>query len=52
MSNGLNFLQMRGQYTVSGRAGDRDINFVAQGSAETFRENPKAPLPTPKSQRQ
>jgi len=33
----LNFLQMRGQYTVNGTAGDRDINFSAPGSAETFR---------------
>jgi hypothetical protein len=46
MSNGLNFLQMRGRYTVSGRAGDRDITFVAQGSAETFRQNPKIQTPT------
>jgi hypothetical protein len=34
----LNFLQMRGQYTVTGHAGDRAINFSAPGSAETFRE--------------
>jgi len=39
LSTGLNFLQMRGQYTVNGKAGDRDINFTAPGSAETFREN-------------
>jgi len=50
LSNGLNFLQMRGQYTVTGHAGERDINFMAQGSAETFRENPKAQIPPPKSQ--
>ena len=50
MSNGLNFLQMRGQYTVTGHAGEREINFSAQGSAETFRENPKAQIPKPKSQ--
>jgi hypothetical protein len=37
LSTGLNFLQMRGQYTVTGKAGDRDINFTAPGSAETFR---------------
>jgi hypothetical protein len=37
VSSGLNFLQMRGQYTVTGHAGERDINFTAQGSAETFR---------------
>ena len=34
---GLNFLQMRGQYTVTGRAGAREINFSAPGAAETFR---------------
>ena len=35
--NGVNFLQMRGQYTVSGMAGNRAIEFTAPGSAETFR---------------
>src|SRR5262245_31598679 len=50
LSNGLNFLQMRGQYRVTGHAGEREINFVAQGSAETFRENPNAQIPKPKSQ--
>jgi hypothetical protein len=39
LANGVDFLQMRGQYTVSGRAGDRDIDFTAPGSAETFRGN-------------
>jgi hypothetical protein len=38
LSNGLDFLQMRGQYTVTGQAGDRAIDFTAPGSAETFRE--------------
>jgi len=33
----LDFLQMRGTYTVSGTAGDRAVNFTAPGSAETFR---------------
>jgi hypothetical protein len=33
----LDFLQMRGQYTVNGRAGNRTVNFSAPGSAETFR---------------
>ena len=33
----LDFLQMRGTYTVSGKAGDRAVNFTAPGSAETFR---------------
>ena len=50
LANGLDFLQMRGQYTVSGRAGDRTIEFTAPGSAETFRENPKTQIPNPKSQ--
>ena len=35
----MNFLQMRGQYTVSGMAGNRAIEFTAPGSAETFRGN-------------
>ena len=35
--NGVNFLQMRGQPTVSGMAGNRAIEFTAPGSAETFR---------------
>lgn len=38
LSNGLNFLQMRGQYSVTGHAGERAISFTAPGSAETFRE--------------
>jgi hypothetical protein len=50
LSNGLNFLQMRGQYTVTGQAGDRAIDFTAPGSAETFRENPKAQIPSSKPQ--
>ncbi|HEY6362559.1 MAG TPA: hypothetical protein VIX63_15715 [Vicinamibacterales bacterium] len=37
LNNNLDFLQLRGQYTVSGRAGQRDIRFTAPGSAETFR---------------
>ncbi|MBM3818720.1 MAG: hypothetical protein FJW14_06845 [Acidimicrobiia bacterium] len=36
-ASGLDFLQMRGTYTVTGRAADRDLNFSAAGSAETFR---------------
>ena len=50
LSNGLNFLQMRGQYTVTGNAGDRTFDFTAPGSAETFRENPKSQIPNSKSQ--
>ena len=34
---GLDFLQLRARYLVSGHAGDRSINFTAAGSAETFR---------------
>jgi hypothetical protein len=34
---GLDFLQMRGSYHVTGRAGTRAIDFTAPGSAETFR---------------
>jgi hypothetical protein len=37
LGNGLDFLQMRGQYTASGRAAEREISFTAPGSAETFR---------------
>jgi hypothetical protein len=37
LANGVNFLQMRGQYTVTGRTGSRDIAFSAPGAAETFR---------------
>jgi len=39
LGNDLDFLQMRGRYTVSGRVGDREIAFAAPGSAETFRGN-------------
>jgi hypothetical protein len=39
LGNGVDFLQMRGQYTVSGRAGERELSFTAPGSAETFRGN-------------
>jgi hypothetical protein len=39
LANGVTFLQMRGQYTVSGHAGSREIAFTAPGAAETFRGN-------------
>ena len=39
LANGIDFLQMRGQYTVKGRAGSREISFSAPGAAETFRGN-------------
>ena len=37
LANGVDFLQMRGQYVVRGRAGAREIAFAASGAAETFR---------------
>jgi hypothetical protein len=33
----MDFLQMRGTYTVRGRAGARSLDFTAPGAAETFR---------------
>jgi hypothetical protein len=39
LAKGIDFLQMRGEYTVSGRAGSREIQFRASGAAETFRGN-------------
>ena len=37
VTNGLDFLQLRGRYRVSGHAGERTLDFVAPGAAETFR---------------
>jgi hypothetical protein len=37
LGSGLDFLQLRGRYTVSGRAGTKRIEFTAAGAAETFR---------------
>jgi hypothetical protein len=34
---GLSLLQLRGQYTVTGKAGMEPLDFTAAGSAETFR---------------
>jgi hypothetical protein len=31
------FLQLRARYHVTGRVGDRQLDFTALGSAETFR---------------
>jgi hypothetical protein len=43
-TGGLDFFQMRGTYTVTGRVGARPLNFTAPGSAETFRGRaPSAP---------
>jgi len=33
----MNFLQLGGEYQVTGKIGDREVNFTARGSAETFR---------------
>jgi hypothetical protein len=33
----MTFLQLGGEYRVTGHAGDRDLDFTARGSAETFR---------------
>ena len=33
----LDFLQLGGEYTVSGKVGDRALDFTARGAAETFR---------------
>ncbi len=35
---GLDFLQLQGDYTVTGEAGDLLFDFTAPGSAETFRQ--------------
>ena len=35
--NGLEFLQLRGRYQVSGEVGNRVLAFSAPGAAETFR---------------
>jgi hypothetical protein len=37
LTSAMDFLQLRGGYTVTGTAGDRRIAFQAPGSAETFR---------------
>ena len=39
LANDVDFLQLRGQYTFSGRAGGREISGRAAGAAETFRGN-------------
>ena len=41
-ANRGDFLQLRGQYTVRGTAGDRPVQFTAPGAAETFRMNPES----------
>ena len=37
LGSGLDFLQLRGEYRVTGRAGTQTIDFTAAGAAETFR---------------
>jgi hypothetical protein len=37
LATGLDFLQMRGRYNVSGEAGGETLQFTAPGAAETFR---------------
>jgi hypothetical protein len=42
LGSGLDFLQLRGAYTVTGRAGGQTLQFTAPGSAETFRGSVRA----------
>jgi hypothetical protein len=37
LANQVDFLQLRGQYTVNGTVGTRKLQFTAPGAAETFR---------------
>jgi hypothetical protein len=37
LADNLDFLQLQGTYTVTGRAGGRQLDFTAPGAAETFR---------------
>jgi hypothetical protein len=37
LANAVNFLQLQGRYTVTGRAAGRSLDFTAPGAAETFR---------------
>jgi hypothetical protein len=37
LANDVNFLQLQGRYTASGRAAGRSLDFTAPGAAETFR---------------
>jgi len=40
LPTGIDFLQMQGDYTVTGAAGELTFDFTAPGSAETFRQAP------------
>jgi hypothetical protein len=46
LANNVDFLQLRGQYTVLGSVGSREISFTAPGTAETFRGAGKTELRT------
>ncbi len=48
---GLDFLQLQGTYTVTGRAGGRTLNFTAPGAAETFRGAAASPAALPSTSR-
>lgn len=37
LAQGLDFLQLRGRYHLTGCAGERTLDFTAPGAAETFR---------------
>ena len=37
LASGIDFLQLRGEYSVTGRAGSRLLEFTSPGAAETFR---------------
>jgi hypothetical protein len=37
LANNVNFLQLQGRYTVTGRAAGQAVDFTAPGAAETFR---------------
>ena len=37
LASGMDFLQMRGEYEAVGQIGDLSVQFMAPGSAETFR---------------
>lgn len=37
LANNIDFLQLRGRYTITGRVGGQPVNATASGSAETFR---------------
>ena len=50
--SGLDFLQLRATYTVSGAVGGRSIGFTAPGSAETFRGRGQRPGRTPSPEAQ